>query len=235
MENVLVILIAILPAILLGGYLYYIDSKREPVLWLLLGVVLGVLVFLPATYAEEFISTYLFPPSGKPEGLLESVADSLLVVAIPEETLKLLAFILVVFRNRHFDEHFDGIIYAATVGLGFAAVENVYYLLDQPGWAVIPVVRSILQVLGHYACAVLMGFYYSLYRYVNSKRLNLFLVLLMPILVHTVFNTLLVPFWGGLSVFLFFLFCWFIHRTCRNKIAFHLANDMGFMSENYKI
>lgn len=231
----LVVIVAILPAILFGGYLYYIDSKREPAVWLLLGVVLGVLICLPVDYIEEELSGLLFPPSGKPDSLFESVVSSLLVSAIPEETLKLLAFLLLVFRNRHFDEHFDGIIYAASVSLGFAAVENVNYLLEQPGWAVLPVVRSCLLVLGHYACAVLMGYYYSLYRYVNSKRLHLYLVLLMPILVHTIFTTLLVPFWGGLSVFLFFLFCYYIHRTCKNKIAFHLANDMGFMNENYRI
>lgn len=31
-------------------------------------------------------------------------------------------------NNPYFDEHFDGIVYAVCIGMGFAAIENVLYL-----------------------------------------------------------------------------------------------------------
>ena len=231
----LIIIVAVLPALLLGYYLWYIDSKREPAVWLIGSVVLGALVCLPVVYLKGILSSVLFSPAGVPVSLFESVVDTFCLDAVLEEVFKFVAFFLVVFRNRYFDEHYDGIIYAACVGLGFAAVEDIFYLFSQPEWEVLPVLRSILSVLGHSAYAVLMGYYYSLYRFVSRTRRNLVFVLLIPILVHAVFNTLLLPFWGGLSMFLFFAFCVFIHRTCRKKIAIHLANDIGFMNENYRI
>lgn len=235
MNIFLIIVVAILPAALLGCYLWSIDSKREPTRWLLGSVLLGGIICLPVIYLKGILSSLLFSPAGMPVTLFESVVDTFLVEAVLEEIFKFLAFWLVVFRNRYFDEHFDGIIYAAAVALGFAVVENYFYLNDQPSWEVLPVLRSILSVLGHYAYAVLMGYYYSVWRFVNRTRLNLVFILLLPIVVHAVFNTLLLPFWGGLSMFIFFAFCIFIHRTCKKKIAIHLANDIGFMNENYRI
>ena len=235
MHTFLIIVVAILPAALLGFYLWSIDSKREPTILLLGSVLLGGIVCLPVIYLKDVLSSLLFSPAGMPVSLSESVVDVVFLEAVLEEVFKFLAFWLVVFRNRYFDEHFDGIIYAAAVALGFAAVENYFYLNDQPKWEFLPVLRSILMVLGHYAYAVLMGYYYSLYRFVNRSRLNLVFILLLPIVVHAVFNTLLLPFWGGLSMFFFFAFCVFIHRTCKKKIAIHLANDIGFMNENYRI
>lgn len=235
MNMFLIIVVAVLPAALLGCYLWSIDSKREPTRWLLGSVLLGGIICLPVIYLKGILSSLLFSPAGMPVTLFESVVDTFLVEAVLEEIFKFLAFWLVVFRNRYFDEHFDGIIYAAAVALGFAAVENYFYLNEQPGWEVLPVLRSILSVLGHYAYAVLMGYYYSVWRFVSRTRLNLVFILLLPIVVHAVFNTLLLPFWGGLSMFIFFAFCIFIHRTCKKKIAIHLANDIGFMNEHYRI
>ena len=235
METFLIIVVAVLPAALLGFYLWSKDSKREPTRWLLGSVLLGGIICLPVIYLKGVLSSLLFSPAGIPVTLFESVADTLLVEAVLEEIFKFLAFWLVVFRNRYFDEHFDGIIYAAAVALGFAVVENYFYLSNQPSWEFLPVLRSVLSVLGHSAYAVLMGYYYSVYRFVSRTRLNLVFILLLPILTHAVFNTLLLPFWGGLSMFFFFAFCIFIHRTCKKKIAIHLANDIGFMNENYRI
>jgi RsiW-degrading membrane proteinase PrsW (M82 family) len=40
----------------------------------------------------------------------------------------MLPFVVVVLRLKHFDEPLDGIIYASFIALGYAAVENFYYL-----------------------------------------------------------------------------------------------------------
>lgn len=53
---------------------------------------------------------------------------AMLAIGPIEEFAKLLPFLLVVVRFRHFDEPIDGIVYASFIALGYAAAENVYYL-----------------------------------------------------------------------------------------------------------
>lgn len=56
------------------------------------------------------------------------LAYALLAIGPIEELTKLLPFLIVVIRFRHFDEPMDGLIYASFIGLGYATAENLYYL-----------------------------------------------------------------------------------------------------------
>ena len=58
--------------------------------------------------------------------LIGLLAYSLLAIGPIEEIAKILPFIFVVLRFPEFDEPIDGIIYASFIGLGYAAVENIY-------------------------------------------------------------------------------------------------------------
>ena len=53
---------------------------------------------------------------------------AMLAIGPIEEFAKLLPFLIVVVRFRHFDEPIDGIVYASFIALGYAAAENVQYL-----------------------------------------------------------------------------------------------------------
>lgn len=53
---------------------------------------------------------------------------SLAVVGPIEEAAKLGVALAVVFRWKSFDEHADGVVYAAALSLGFAAAENLLWL-----------------------------------------------------------------------------------------------------------
>ena len=55
-------------------------------------------------------------------------AYAMLAIGPIEELAKLLPFVLVVIHMRAFDEPLDGIIYASFIALGYAAVENYYYM-----------------------------------------------------------------------------------------------------------
>jgi len=56
------------------------------------------------------------------------LAYSLLAIGPIEELAKLVPFLIFVRRFRAFDEPLDGIIYASFIALGYATVENLYYL-----------------------------------------------------------------------------------------------------------
>jgi RsiW-degrading membrane proteinase PrsW (M82 family) len=61
----------------------------------------------------------------------------MLAIGPIEEAAKMLPFLLFVIRFRAFDEPLDGIVYASFIALGYAAVENLYYLDFLSGWEVI--------------------------------------------------------------------------------------------------
>ncbi len=64
-----------------------------------------------------------------------------LVIGPIEELVKLVPFLLVVVRLRHFDERIDGIIYASFIALGFASYENYHYM------SLLPPVEAFLRGL----------------------------------------------------------------------------------------
>ena len=59
---------------------------------------------------------------------LEYFFYSLGVIGLVEEFFKFLPFLFIILRLKAFDEVIDGIVYASTIALGFASLENIYYL-----------------------------------------------------------------------------------------------------------
>jgi protease PrsW len=57
------------------------------------------------------------------------VVHSLFGVALPEEAVKILVIFAVSARRRPFADPMDTVVYGAAAGLGFAAYENLAYLV----------------------------------------------------------------------------------------------------------
>lgn len=148
---------ALLPALLLFLYIWRKDAQPEPFKWLFRALLAGVIICIPVASVESWVMNSLFLAGG-PTTLFGTTVEAFLVAAVPEEAAKLLALWLILRKNPYFDEHFDGIVYAVCVGLGFAAIENVGYVLSSgEGWASVAIMRALLAVPGHYAFAIIMG------------------------------------------------------------------------------
>ena len=168
MNAILVIFAALLPAILLWIYIWKKDPQKEPTSQLVKAVLWGVSICFFVAILEQGINAMLFPEGG-PSTLFGTTVQAFFVAALPEEIFKLFALWMVLHKNPYFDEHLDGIVYAVCVGLGFAAIENVAYLFNAEDWVSVAITRSLLAVPGHYAFAVLMGYYYSVYHFVDDS------------------------------------------------------------------
>ena len=191
MEFLIIIAAALLPAILFWGYIWKMDRKKEPTSLLIKATCYGVLICLPVAMVESMISGVLFGEGG-PTTLFGTTVDAFMVAAIPEEAFKLFALHRILKNNPYFDEHFDGIVYAVCVGLGFAGLENILYLFDNADdWLSVAFLRSLMAVPGHYAFAVLMGYYYSVYHFVNRSRRTRAMILVAPVLAHGLYDALL--------------------------------------------
>ena len=214
----LVILAALAPVVWLLWTIYRKDSVQpEPTTWLLKAFLYGV----GSVFLTFFISLPLSMVLGLNidketyASLLEALEDAFLLAAVPEELAKFFMLWLLLRKNPFFDEHFDGIVYAVCVGLGFAALENIVYLfdgIDDWSWIQIGVIRALFSVPGHYFDAILMGYYYSIYHFgIDRSVKTRIMILAAPILAHGLFDALLmsVQVDPSLSAPLFNLFIFF--------------------------
>lgn len=232
MQLPLILLAALAPIAILAYYIYRRDKfQKEPVKELLKAFGMGILsvpVSLLISTPLEFAGFY----SMETQTLLDAVKLSFLGAAIPEEIAKFLMLWLFVRKSRCFDENVDGIVYASVVSLSFAAVENILYLVtNYESWISVGITRALFSVPGHFFFGVLMGYYYSLFRfYPAAGRKVKWLVLGAPILAHGLFDTVLfsVEVLPGLSAALmiaFILLCNSLRKRASRSIAEHLERD----------
>ena len=132
MHQGLLTLPVVVPVVFWAAYHYHKDRHLpEPPGNLLLCFVLGIIAagLSKAMYLGlepfglRFDAVALAAENGP--GLF---AYAMLAIGPIEELAKMLPFLLIVIHLKAFDEPLDGIIYASFIALGYAAVENYYYL-----------------------------------------------------------------------------------------------------------
>jgi protease PrsW len=90
---------------------------------------------------------------------------SIFGVALPEETVKILVIVAVSARRRPFADPMDTVVYGAAAGLGFAAYENLAYLVEHAEmWRALAALRSVLTVPFHGALGIIAGAYLAIGR-----------------------------------------------------------------------
>lgn len=126
---------------------------------------------------------------------------SLLGVAAPEEIVKVLVIVAVGLRSRSRGvDPMDTVVYGAAAGLGFAAYENLAYLVQHADiWRSLAALRSVLTVPFHGALGIIAGAYLAIARSGTALGANRHnrdwarisswaLVLLGPIALHAAFD-----------------------------------------------
>ena len=110
-------------------------------------------------FNATFVNFFSIAVKEAPVSYLYVAVDMFIGVALVEEGFKWLTLVFFTKKSKEFNCLFDGMIYAIFVSLGFAALENILYVLNN-GW-VNAATRAILSVPGHMFFAVMMGYYYS--------------------------------------------------------------------------
>jgi RsiW-degrading membrane proteinase PrsW (M82 family) len=86
-------------------------------------------------------------------------------VALPEEAVKILVIVAISARRRPLDDPMDTAVYGAAAGLGFAAYENLAYLVQHAEmWRALAALRSVLTVPFHGALGIIAGAYLAIAR-----------------------------------------------------------------------
>jgi len=184
---ILLLTIALAPVLILLAYIYFRDKyEKEPIGLLLKGMIAGGLITIPIMYLEFSLTilSVLF------EGIFNAAYMAFVVAGFTEETFKFLAVMLIFWYSKEFNEKFDGIVYAVFVSLGFAAVENIMYVLEHGSG--VGLLRAITAVPAHLLFGVVMGYYIGLARFNPHKGKSLlFKSIYMPILLHGFYDFIL--------------------------------------------
>ena len=228
-QDILIFLLAVAPAIILITYIYLVDIKqREPIPQILKGFIYGIISAFVAIFAALFLAdTHFYTDTYT--NVIEAARTAFFGAALPEEAAKFFMLWLLVRKNKYFDERLDGIVYAVAISMGFATFENILYLFDNyDQWLTVGITRAILSVPGHYAFAVLMGYYYSKVHFgISNAPKDKLMILLAPILVHTIFDWILftisiTPALAILLAIIFIIFVIKMHQYANARIKEHL-------------
>jgi RsiW-degrading membrane proteinase PrsW (M82 family) len=200
---VLTFLIGIIPSFIWLFFWLKEDEKRpEPKGVLAMVFVLGMISVVFVIPVQQFV-----------EKILSSYEVQVVVWAALEEIIKLLAVVLVLSKTPHLDEPIDWPIYLITAAVGFAALENILFLMEpfSLGENTVGLLTGQLRFLGstllHTVSSAFLGIFLGLSFHSNKFKKNLYLVVGMGVAVvlHSIFNFFIIEEGGGnfLNVFAF--------------------------------
>jgi len=170
------LVIAPLPAVVLMMLIRHMDrNEQEPLALVLKAFAFGAIACIPAAIVEVILGAVSSPAEGTTGDL---VFSAFFKVSIVEEGFKLLAVYLAVWKRPEFNEENDGIVYVGAAALGFAALENVFYVLDSGVGT--GVARALSAVPLHCFTGVIMGWFLGLARCSDSSALRRRLMYFWP-------------------------------------------------------
>ena len=219
------LVLSLAPVLIIAVYIYYSDKyEKEPIKLLLFALLAGGLTVIPILFIERFFSgfTSLF------SGLAAPAWNAFVVAAFSEELFKFIALYLLIWESREFNEKFDGIVYAVYISLGFAAVENVMYVMD--GGLSAGLMRAITAVPAHAIFGITMGFYFGLAKFYKKERNILKLkALAYPILLHGIYDFIIMTGIQWLTI-VFFAFVVFLYIFGLKKVK-QLSNQSIYKTD----
>lgn len=209
------ILLALAPVFIIAIYIYFRDKyEKEPIKMLIKALIIGALAVIPILFTEGFLQS-IYIQRGT---ILDAAYRAFVVAGASEEFFKFAGVYLLIWNSKYFNEKFDGIVYAVFVSLGFAAVENIMYVIQ--GGQQVAYVRFITAVPAHAIFGVLMGYYLGIaHMYKELRPRFLKYAFIVPFLLHGFYDFILM---SGLPylwiVFIGFVVCLYVLAFKRMKV-----------------
>ncbi|MFJ7973933.1 glutamic-type intramembrane protease PrsW [Psychrobacillus sp. NPDC096389] len=219
--------VAIAPALALLSYFYLRkEIAKEPSKLLLHSFIYGAILTFPILFIQHVIQE---------EEIFSSLfLHQALVTSALEEFFKWLILVIAIYKHVEFDDPYDGILYGASVALGFATVENILFLLNFGMDEAF--IRALLPVSSHALFGVVMGYYLGRAKFSARKAKNeITYAFLASFVLHTIYNSILII--KGLELLLivpFMLFLW-VFGLSKAKKAHILSRHKRMEDHQYYI
>lgn len=166
------------------------EYDKEPMKHLVISFLLGCISVIPAMVLE-YSAAVAYPDD--PTNLMNTAIWAFIIIAGSEELSKFIMLRFYAFRQKEFDEPYDGIVYGVIVSLGFAAIENVMYVYSGGGGLSVALLRMFTAVPAHASFGVIMGYYVGLaWQHKDQSFQYLTRGLLVAILLHGVYDFFLI-------------------------------------------
>lgn len=178
--------LAVAPVLIIIIYIYYKDKyEKEPRGLLLINFILGAIVSIVITTALYLGIDLIFPRPDE-TSVFEQFLKAFFIVALVEEFSKYVIVRYYAQTRADFNEPFDGIVYAVMVSMGFAATENIFYVLE--GGAGVALLRAFTAVPAHATFAILMGYFMGKAKF-GKRRITMNLIgLALAVLFHGAYD-----------------------------------------------
>lgn len=181
------LLATILPSILIISLFVFSDKFREPKFEIIKVFFYGILITIPAYFLNSYIGDAL-----QNTQLNIALINSFFTAAPVEEGLKLSVLYFLVYKMKDFNEPIDGIVYGVCASLGFATLENIYYvylLADyfETSSMSLALLRAFSAVPAHAVFGLFMGYFFMRYCFIK-KGDNLIFAFFVPFGLHSFYN-----------------------------------------------
>ncbi len=187
-----------MPPVLIIWYVRSQDRTPEDLKFLLklfFGGVTSCVLTLLITLCLVLFKIYIDPEGI--DDLLMNIFVSFIFVGLIEEFSKFIFVYFIGYRKKKIKEFYDIIVRSSFVAIGFAAFENIFYVLGAEYSIAVGIGRAISAVPFHAGLGIMMGYYLGLARInkINHKqKLSHFyfiLALLVPALFHGIYDGIL--------------------------------------------
>jgi len=182
----LAILSGIVPAIFwLWFWLHQEDQEKpEPLGLIIISFILGGLTVFIAIWLEKYSLNFI-----------KDKTYQIIAWATIEELIKFLGVMVIIFKNNNIDEPIDYPMYFIAIALGFAALENILYLVNpfNTSGAIVGMLTGNLRFMGstllHAIASAMIGSALGLSFYLKQYRIiYAFIGIICAIVLHSVFN-----------------------------------------------
>jgi protease PrsW len=184
--------LALTPIFIIILYVYFQDKyAKEPKLTLFITFLLGIVAVIPAALIEMGYELFFNFKEGITIWI--TVLYSFFGVAFTEEFCKFLFLRWYIYKNKNFKEPMDAVVYSVFLSMGFAALENVFYVFFSDDPISTAIARSFTAVPAHATFGVIMGLYMGLARFTfTHKRVKyLWSSIIFASLAHGLYNLFL--------------------------------------------
>jgi protease PrsW len=226
-------LIAIAPVVLISFYVWYRDRyEREPLRLVLTAMFAGVVIVVPVILVENFLSGF----GSSYHGIQRAAYDAFVVAGMTEEAFKFVVLFFLVWRSREFNDKYDGIVYATFVSLGFAATENVMYVMQ--GGITTGIMRALTAVPAHAIFGITMGYYFGMAKFYEKRRMQLKVkAFVVPVLLHGIYDFILMTginwLWIVFVCFVIYLYYSGLRRMKMLSVQSYYRTDYELLNRKF--
>ena len=194
MKIVFFTILSLIPVITLGYLVYRKDTIKEPKVLLIglfaSGFLAAFIVVITNMLILKFLPKYYLMNSYSKFSMVELFIIIFLEIALLEEFSKWVMVRIFGFKNKQFDQFYDIIIYSVFIALGFATVENIFYVVPLASIK-LGLLRAFIAVPAHAAFGVFMGYFFAMAKYSDNKFryfISMISAFLIPAFFHTIYD-----------------------------------------------